>query len=491
MSGKLRIPARVRTAMAVCTAAGLAGATLVTVPASAATDSLTAQYRTSASGATADQSEPWLEITNTGTGTVALSGVTLRYYFKADGPSTTYRYACSWAVKGCGNITGTFGTLANPTATADRYLEIGFTAGAGSLAPGQNTGDMQLRFYRSDWQTLTQSDDYSFNGAQTTYANAPKVTLQRGGAVVWGTAPAGNDPTTPPTTPPASPSASPSPSPSTSTPPVDPNAPALFDDFNYATSTEPAVQQHGWTVKSGQGGPGVPGATWSPQDITFQSSGGNSIMNMRLTTDGTAAGTKETELQTTARKFKNGTYAARVKFNDAPNSGPDGDHVNQTFFTFTPLNAPMDPNYSEQDFEYLPNGGWGEQSNIMYTTSWETYNPDPWNAVNAHGEARQSYNGWHDLQLTVDNTSITYYIDGQVFATHGEPYLPETPQWIDFNHWLIDLNGQTGSTPRSYDEQVDYVYFVKDQVLTPAQVGAKVTGYRAAGTTFTDTVPGS
>ncbi|MFE3399539.1 hydrolase, partial [Kitasatospora indigofera] len=66
-----------------------------------------------------------------------------------------------------------------------------------------------------------------------------------------------------------------------------------------------------------------------------------------------------------------------------------------------------------------------------------------------------------------------------------------TPQWIDFNHWLIDLNGQTSSTPRSYNQQVDYVYFIKDQVLTPAQVTSKIAGYRSAGTTFTDTVPGS
>ena len=468
---------RLRAALAVATAAGLAGAVLATTPASAA-ESLSVQYRTSASGATADQTEPWLQVVNTGTTTVPLSDLKIRYYFKSDGPSVSYRFACSWAVKGCANITGTFGTLANPTATADRYLEIGFTSGAGSLAPGQNTGDMQLRFYRADWQTLTQSDDYSFSGTQTSYANWSKVTLQRAGALVWGTAPTGNNPTTPPTDPPTNPP---------TTPPTDPNAPALFDDFSYTSSTEPAVQQHGWTVKSGQGGPGVPGATWSPADITFS----NSIMNMRLTTNGTAAGTKETELQTTAQKFKFGTYAARVKFDDTPSGGPDGDHVNQTFFAFTPLNAPMDPNYGEQDFEYLPNGGWGEQGNIMYATSWETYNPDPWNAVNTHTESRISYDGWHDLQITIDSNAITYYIDGQVFGTHGEPYLPETGQFIDFNHWLIDLNGQTGSTPRSYDQQVDYVYFVKDQVLTPAQVAAKVTGYRSAGTAFTDTVPGS
>ncbi|WP_277441386.1 cellulose binding domain-containing protein [Streptomyces sp. SPB162] len=465
--------------MALCTSAGLACAALTAMPASAAQDSLSAQYRTSATGATADQSEPWLKVTNTGSTTVPLSGVTVRYYFKADTADSSYRFACSWAVKGCANITGTFGTLAHPTATADRYLEVGFTAGAGSLAPGADTSDMQLRFYRSNWATLRQSDDYSFNGAQTSYANWSKITVQRNGAVLWGTAPAGNDPTPPPTDPPTTPP----------TTPPNGNGPALFDDFNYTSSSDPLVQQHGWTVKSGQGGPGVPGATWSPQDVTFAPENGNSIMNLKLTTDGTAAGTKETEIQTTARKFRNGTYAARVKFNDTPATGPDGDHVNQTFFAFTPLAHDMDPDYGELDFEYLPNGGWGETGNIMYTTSWETYQNDPWNAVNTHTESRQSYDGWHDLVITVDNTNIKYYIDGQLFGTHGEPYLPETPMFIDFNHWLIDLAGQTGSTPRSYNEKVDYVYFAKDQVLSPAQVQAQVAAYRAAHVTQVDTVP--
>ncbi|GAA2746844.1 cellulose binding domain-containing protein [Kitasatospora cinereorecta] len=481
MPVRLRLPAGLRAALATATAAGLACTGLaLAAPASAAGDSLSVQYRTSAGGATADQSEPWLQVTNTGSTTVPLNRVVLRYYFKADGPAVTYRFACSWAVKGCANITGTFGTPAHPTATADRYLEIGFTGGAGSLAPGQSTGDMQLRFYRSDWQTLTQSDDYSFGADRTTYADWNRVTLQEGSTLIWGTAPAGNDP---------SPSPSPSPSPTGSTPPPDPHAAALFDDFRYTSSSDPAVQQHGWTVKSGQGGPGVPGATWSPQDLTFTTTGGTSTMNLALTTDGTAAGTRETEIQTSARKFRNGTYAARVRFDDTPTGGPDGDHVNQTFFAFTPLAAPMDPNYSEQDFEYLPNGGWGEPSNIMYETTWETYNPDPWQAVNTHGEQRRSYDGWHDLQLTIDATSATYFIDGQVVAVHSEPYLPETPQFIDFNHWLIDLAGQTSTTPRTYTEQVDYVYFVKDQVLTPAQVASAVSGYRAAGTGFTDTVP--
>ncbi len=92
--------------------------------------------------------------------------------------------------------------------------------------------------------------------------------------------------------------------------------------------------------------------------------------------------------------------------------------------------------------------------------------------------------------MTIDNNAITYYIDGQLFGTHGAAYLPERGMSINFNQWLIDLAGQTSTTPRAYDQQVDYVLHVKDKVLTPSQVNAKVAAYRAAGgTTFQDTVP--
>ncbi|MFJ3667016.1 cellulose binding domain-containing protein [Streptomyces sp. NPDC090106] len=467
---------RLRATAAAAFVAGLGAAALTALPATAnaAADSLSVQYRTSASGATADQSEPWFKVTNTGTTGVSLQSVKLRYYFKADSANAAYRFACSWAVKGCANITGTFGTLANPTATADRYLEIGFTSGAGSLAPGADTGDMQLRFYQSTWAPLNQSDDYSFGASQTSYANWSKVTAQSAGTTLWGQAPAGNDPTNPPTDPPTDPPT---------------GGASLFDDFDYTGHTDPRISANGWSVRSNSGGPGVSGATWAPENVTFSTTGGNSIMNLETSTAGTGASTEQTEILTKATKFKNGTYAARVKFSDAPKSGPDGDHLVQTFFTINDLKAPLADDYAEYDFEYLPNGGWGEPANILYTTSWETYQADPWVAVNQHSESRQSYTGWHDLVLTIDNSSIKYYVDGLLFGTHDAAYLPERPMSINFNQWLIDFGGLTSSTPRSYDQQVDYVLHVKDQVLTPAQVASKVAAYRSAGTTFQDDVP--
>ncbi|MFC9081897.1 cellulose binding domain-containing protein [Streptomyces sp. NPDC057062] len=461
---------------AVAAVLGSVGLFALPSTADAAAGDLTVQYHTGSTGS--DQAEPWLKVRNAGGSAVPLSSVKLRYYFKSDTTSTSYRFACSWAVKGCGNITGTFGTLEHPTSNADRYVEIGFTSGAGSLAPGADTGDLQLRFYRSDWQPLNQSDDYSFGASQTSYANWSKVTAQVDGGLVWGTAPEGNDPTDPtdPTDPPTDPPA---------------DGATLFDDFNYSAYNDPRISANGWSVRSNSGGPGVPGATWAPENVTFASSGSNSVMNLETSTSGTGGSTEQTEVLTKATKFKNGTYAARVKFNDTPKSGPDGDHLVQTFFTINDLKAPMADDYSEYDFEYLPNGGWGESSNILYTTSWETYNPDPWQAVNQHTEGRQSYAGWHDLVLTINNSSIRYYIDGQLFGTHDAQYLPERPMSINFNQWLIDFGGQSSTSPRAYDEQVDYVLHVKDQVLTPAQAADKVSAFRSAGTTFEDTVPGA
>jgi hypothetical protein len=446
--------------------AALSVAALAVAPSAFAADAITAQYRTSASGATTDQVEPWFKLVNSGTTSVPLSDVKIRYYFRGETPDVGYRFACSWAVRGCANVTGQFGTLTG--GSADRYLEVGFTAGAGTLNAGADTGDLQLRFYRTNWGSITQSDDYSFRG-ESTYSAWHKVTVHRGGTLLWGTPPGGSPPTTTTTT---------------STPP-NPNGPKMFDDFSYTSSSDSRIGQRGWTVRSGGGGPGVPGAEWDPSRVTFPTVDGQKVMRLDSWNNGSAA--RQTEMFH-QRKFFEGTYASRVKFSDAPVFGPDGDHVVQTFFTITPLNAPMDPNYGEIDFEYLPNGGWGEPANIMYETTWETYQNEPWVADNIHNEQRASYHGWHDLVFQVANGRVKYYIDGTLVADHGDKYYPETPMSINFNLWFISGGLQGTSAERAYQQEVDYVYFAKDQVLSPAEVKTAVQGYRSAGVEHVDNV---
>jgi hypothetical protein len=58
---------------------------------------------------------------------------------------------------------------------------------------------------------------------------------------------------------------------------------------------------------------------------------GNRLLRLSARTDGTAAGTVQAQV-CHARKYLEGTYAARVRFSDAPVQGPDGDVVVQTFY---------------------------------------------------------------------------------------------------------------------------------------------------------------
>lgn len=260
----------------------------------------------------------------------------------------------------------------------------------------------------------------------------------------------------------------------------------LFDDFSYSGPADPLISQRGWTVRTNSGGPGVPGASWPASNVSFPTVDGAKSLQLQAATDGTAGGTSQSEFFH-QRKFFEGTYLARVKFADAPVSGNDGDHLVETFFTITPLDAPMDPNYGEIDFEYLPNGGWGEQGPIFYQTTWETYRPEPWEAVNTHTAQRQSFAGWHDLMFTVSDGHVKYYVDGALVADHSGIYYPETPMSINFNLWFIDTAAHSGGMS-TYHQQVDYLYHTVNEALTPAAAAARVAAFRSAGTTHTDTV---
>jgi hypothetical protein len=125
---------------------------------------------------------------NNGTSSVALSSLTLRYYFTADG-CTSEAFSCDYALLGCGLLTSSF--AATTGTNADHYLEVGFTAAAGSLAAGGNTGEIQARFHDSNnfQTTFTQTNDYSYDATKTAFAAWSKVTLFENGTLVWGQEP--------------------------------------------------------------------------------------------------------------------------------------------------------------------------------------------------------------------------------------------------------------------------------------------------------------
>jgi hypothetical protein len=268
----------------------------------------------------------------------------------------------------------------------------------------------------------------------------------------------------------------------------------FFDDFDYASDADASLLSRGWSPRAGGGGPGVAGASWCCVSfVDDPAAAGNRLLQLQATTDGTGAGTRQSEMSQ-VRKFYEGTYVARVRFTDEPASGgPDGDALVQTFFTITPLAFALDPNYGEIDFEYLPNGGWGTTGPHLFMTTWETYRPDPWLADNLSETAVASFAGWHDLLFQVAggpaSGTVSYYVDGALRAVHPAKYYPETALAVDFNLWFIDGALAAGSGTRTYVQQVDYFYYAGREVIDQATASARVADYRAAGTTFVDTVP--
>ena len=148
-------------------------ALLPLAPLTRAASSVKAQYRAADTAATDNAIKPHLNLVNTGTTSVALSTLKVRYYYTREGTAGE-QYWCDWAQLGCANITGSFGA---------GYLEVGFTAGAGSLAPGAQTGEIQSRFNKTDWSTYNEADDYSFDPSKTAFADWSRVTIYESGTL--------------------------------------------------------------------------------------------------------------------------------------------------------------------------------------------------------------------------------------------------------------------------------------------------------------------
>ncbi|MBK1813552.1 discoidin domain-containing protein [Clostridium sp. YIM B02505] len=270
-----------------------------------------------------------------------------------------------------------------------------------------------------------------------------------------------------------------------------PTSNIMFDDFNYNSSSDGNLATHGWTLRNEVAGPGPSGCKFSPSNISFLADSQNSsnkLMRLTASTNGTGAGTSQAEIYTTNRKYNRGTYAARVRFTDTPISGTDGAEINETFFAISPLEGYRDPSYSELDFEYLANGGWGEGQGI-WTTSWHTYTADPWYKDGSSKFGAGSYAGWHNLVMNVaSDGTTTYFIDGRQFAQDTPYFGPRKLMSINFNLWFITGEGENPLLASTYVQDVDWVYHAKDTVLSPSQVDSAVQNMKASGINFTDTV---
>jgi hypothetical protein len=126
-----------------------------------------------------------LKLINTGTANLNLSDVKLRYWYTNETakPQIARIY---WATIGSEKVTTQFVTVSNK-ANADSYLELGFTATAGTLAPGGST-EIKLGLNASDWTSYNQQNDFSFT-AVTSYVENVNYTGYVNNTRAWGKEP--------------------------------------------------------------------------------------------------------------------------------------------------------------------------------------------------------------------------------------------------------------------------------------------------------------
>jgi hypothetical protein len=285
----------------------------------------------------------------------------------------------------------------------------------------------------------------------------------------------------------------------------------LFDDFTYTTTTQ--LANNGWRLRTWEGGPGLANSTWSTNNISFVTdpvAPANKFMRLKASTNingstiannrATTGSVSQAEVARVEQIYKNGTWAARMYFNDAPNVGPDGDTAIETFFGLTDYIEGSEP-YSEIDFEYLPNGGWwtGSATPSMWSG---TYRIVDWSDESNHGVTRtqSSLQGWHTLVMQVQDGQISFYIDGNYQTGFSGAVAPDYPMYLMFQLWISNDCFDAGcnvrgfinnSNFREYSEDIDWVYFEKNNIVPASEIPQKVASLRAAGVSYVQNINGA
>ncbi|MCL6588593.1 MAG: cellulase family glycosylhydrolase [Firmicutes bacterium] len=159
---------------------------------------ITVLYKCTDTGAATSGIRFNLQVRNDDTVAVPLSNVKIRYWYTRD-DGKWQGFNCYYAVIGSGNIYGNMVRLgiSSDFPTADFYAEVRFGSGAGNLAPGANTGEIQITLNKYDNSSYNQTNDYSFNSSMIDYGQNLKITGYVNDVLVFGSEPSGSTP--PPT----------------------------------------------------------------------------------------------------------------------------------------------------------------------------------------------------------------------------------------------------------------------------------------------------
>lgn len=152
---------------------------------------LRVRYSVQTGSTEADQKiTPEIDIVNDSLMNVALSDVTLRYWYTLNGATPTEILACDFvnAPLNCADVSGSFGSYNQPGAL--RYLELNFASSTVELVPQGQVTELKIRIQHPD-SVLPEADDYSYdpNAVPGTRLDWNRITAYYRGQLAWGVEP--------------------------------------------------------------------------------------------------------------------------------------------------------------------------------------------------------------------------------------------------------------------------------------------------------------
>ncbi len=270
----------------------------------------------------------------------------------------------------------------------------------------------------------------------------------------------------------------------------------FFDDFSYSQFSgdelENELVKRDWHRRAtdvvgkepDKANPGVEGACWNPELISFPADGEPSIMRMKCKTGGDESNTEQSEIFTSVR-FYTGTYAVRVRLKDHTDSEIvyDDGVVVAPLYTINSKEIPA--RYSEVDFEYYP-----ANEPELHCLSWNL----PEQGSRIVGTVNRSLGGkgeWYILSFQVIDGKVEYFIDNEsVFSTFDPAYYPKHFMNISMQMWFNKI--QSTVQNREWSMDIDWIYHAPATKLTAEQIQLIVRSIRNppppyAGASFVDT----
>ena len=135
---------------------------------------------------------PWLQFVNTYTTPLSLNQLEMRYWFTCDCTNQTMQGTVDWAgdLTVGSNLTSDVVVSFVPTTQGGQNYYMSFKFIGGITVNPNDIIQVEARFFKNDFSTMFQSNDYSYGGFSA-FTSWNKVTLYQNGTLIWGTEPGG------------------------------------------------------------------------------------------------------------------------------------------------------------------------------------------------------------------------------------------------------------------------------------------------------------